>query len=121
ARLFVPFPELKEKIDEFGNVYISGNRGSGKSTYLASLAFFPTVDDPKRRATHTFGIYFPCRQGEFRSLTRPGATDTDTQRRLLHVLIIKIIRRALESIAEGVAHAKLARAVDYSALKGFLD
>lgn len=38
ARLFVPLPELMSKVTEFSNVYVSGMRGSGKSTYLAALA-----------------------------------------------------------------------------------
>jgi len=122
AKLFVPFPELQEKINEFGNVYISGNRGSGKSTYLASLAFFPSVDDDERQFTHTFGVYFPCRQGEFRTLTHAAKAEADAaDRRLLHILIIKIIRRTLETIAEGISHGKLSKAPDYSALKAFLD
>jgi tRNA A-37 threonylcarbamoyl transferase component Bud32 len=122
AKLFVPFPELQEKINEFGNVYVSGNRGSGKSTYLASLAFFPTVDDPERKFTQTFGVYFPCRQGEFRALT-PVRAEAFGQldRKLLHIVAMKIVRRTLEALAEGVAHKKIDGSTDYSPLREFLN
>ncbi len=35
VKLFVPYKPLMEKITGFSNIYVSGNRGSGKSTYLA--------------------------------------------------------------------------------------
>jgi serine/threonine protein kinase len=102
-KLFVPFQELKERIEVFGNVYVSGNRGSGKSTYLASLAYFPTVPDINRSFTTSFGIYFPCRQGEFASLSAHGyMSDEDLRIRTTHVLIVKVIRRTIESLAGGL-------------------
>ena len=70
VKLFVPFEQLMDKIRDFGNIYVSGNRGSGKSTYLAALAFFPDAESGIIDFTETFGIYFPCRQGEFRPLAK---------------------------------------------------
>lgn len=96
ARLFVPFVELQSKINVFGNVYVSGNRGSGKSTYLSALAYFPSIEVPLVDPREVFGIYFPCRQGEFKAFPKAAGSDG---KKLLHIVIFKILRRALEAIS----------------------
>lgn len=101
ARLFVPFPEIQTKINVFGNVYISGNRGSGKSTYLSAVAYFPTVEQPLVDPRETFGVYFPCRQGEFKAFPNTHPADKEiSNSELLHIVIFKIIRRTLEAISQ---------------------
>jgi serine/threonine protein kinase len=122
SQLFVPFEELQEKINEFSNVYVSGNRGSGKSTYLASLAFFPTVANPLQDFRSTFGIYFPCRQGEFRAIAvekRDPSRVVD--RTILHLLVIKVVRRTLEIISDAIARKLIKALPDYGALKDYLN
>lgn len=120
-KLFSPFPELMDNISQFGNIVISGNRGSGKSTYLAALGFFPKVEEPAIDFRKIFGIYFPCRQGEFR-LMSPDIVDYELigSRRVKHVMIIKIIRRTLESIADGIESKKIKKPRDYENLRKFL-
>lgn len=121
VKLFVPFPELMENIAAFSNVVITGNRGSGKSTYLAAIAFFPQIDNPLVDFKDVFGIYFPCRQGEFRLLS-PEMIDYDSIgiHRVKHVLIIKILRRTLESINDGLKAHKISDSGDYSDLRTLL-
>lgn len=120
-KLFAPFPELMDNISQFGNIVVSGNRGSGKSTYLAALAFFPKVEKSAIDFRQTFGIYFPCRQGEFR-LMSPDIVNYDLigARRVKHVMIIKVIRRTLESLADGIECKKLKEPRDFDKLKYFL-
>jgi len=120
-KLFVPFPELLDNIKSFSNVLISGNRGSGKSTYLAAIAFFPRVNQPLVDFKEVFGVYFPCRQGEFRLLSSDMVNYENLGfSRVKHVLVIKIVRRALEAIADGLEEQKLSIPEDFDKLKKFL-
>lgn len=120
--LFVPFPELMDKVQEFANISISGNRGSGKSTYLAALGFFPRSNSFYVDFKNTFGIYFPCRMGEFRLLS-PDLYQNKifNPPKLKQVLIIKIVRRTLEILAEATEYNKLSAPLDYSNLKNALE
>lgn len=121
-RLFVPFPELMELTKSFGNFVLSGTRGSGKSTYLAAIAFFAKASNPLVDFREIFGIYFPCRQGEFRLLSSKMINyDQVGIGRVKHVIIVKIIRRTLEAIADGIESSKLTEPQDYSMLKKPLD
>lgn len=120
-KLFYPFPELMDSLSQFGNIVISGNRGSGKSTYLAALAFFPKVEEPLRDFRDIYGIYFPCRQGEFR-LMSPDVVNYDLigARRVKHLIVIKIVRKTLESLAEGLELGKIKDPINYTKIKTFL-
>jgi serine/threonine protein kinase len=121
VRLFVPFEPLMDKISDFSNIYVSGNRGSGKSTYLASLAFFPHADSSVVEASKIFGVYFPCRQGEFRPLGSRLGWDAETERRVItSVLVIKIIRRTLETLGAGVNAGKLVYPPGLHQLRNFI-
>jgi serine/threonine protein kinase len=108
VELFEPLPELMSKLTDFGNIYVSGNRGCGKSTYLAMLGFFPSVDSPVVDPRDIFGIYFPCRQGDFRTLSvhevGKVVPSSDYYR---HILILKTIRRTLEIISKAISRKKL--------------
>jgi len=116
--LFVPFDELFQKISSFGNVYVSGNRGSGKSTYLAALAFFPEVEAAPVDVGDIFGVYFPCRQGEFRPLkARPGWPADAERTAVTNIVIMKIIRRTLEMISAGIAIHKLSHPTEIQLLR----
>ena len=118
VRLFVPLEQLIEKIRDFANIYVSGNRGSGKSTYLASLAFFPDAVSTVVKFERDFGIYFPCRQGEFRPLvTREGWSGEYDRRTVTNLIVTKVVRRTLELIAAGVAAKKLREAGSLSRLR----
>lgn len=120
--LFVPFPELMDKVRKFANVFISGNRGSGKSTYLAALGFFPKSNNKYVDHTDTFGVYFPCRMGEFRLLAPDLYQDKSIKSsRLKQVLIIKIVRRTLEILAEATQYRKLKEPIDYKNIKDALE
>lgn len=121
VELFVPFDELMSKIADFGNIYVSGNRGSGKSTYLAALAFFPETAGVLVPIERTFGIYFPCRQGEFRLLTpRPGWNADAVKRGTAHLLLVKIVRTTLEAVAAGLAAGKLTTPSEISQLRDYV-
>ena len=94
VRLFVPFEQLMTKIIGFGNMFVSGNGGSGKSTYLASLAFFPQAEESIVEFTQIFGVYFPCRQGEFQPLGSHSAAFQQTEvPRIASLLTLKIGNR----------------------------
>lgn len=121
VRLFVPFEQLMTKVVVFGNIYVSGNRGSGKSTYLASLAFFPRAAESIVDFRTIFGVYFPCRQGEFRSLRpRPGWSPQECRAFLTDVLVVKVVRRVLETISAAVGSGQLRQPSSLAALREFV-
>ena len=116
--LFVPFQELMDKVRGFANIFVAGNRGSGKSTYLAALGFFPKATNNYVVFKNTFGVYFPCRMGEFRLLSPELYQNRNfDSSRLKQVLIIKIVRRTLEILAEATEYERLNEPLDYSVLK----
>jgi hypothetical protein len=94
--LFLPYRPLFDDLSEFGNAILYGHRGSGKSSYLASMAYFPGTAgellDPRR----LFGVFFACRQGEFKHFSSALVEFTrQAQLRIKHLLILKIIRKTL--------------------------
>ena len=119
--LFEPFPPLLQEIAGFGNAMIYGHRGSGKSTYLASLAYFPEVSRPIVDVREKFGVFFACRQGEFKQF----ATDLlefspMTKASIKHIIILKIIRRIIDTLRSAVEFKKLNDPEDYGALHEYL-
>lgn len=103
ARFFVPYPPLQNSISQFAPVFLMGSRGSGKSSYLAAQAFFPEIESPCVNFRDSFGIYFACRQGEFKPYTEFGDMDQPKSvQRCKTILVLKIIRRTIELLTEGI-------------------
>ncbi|MGN7885404.1 ORC-CDC6 family AAA ATPase [Dyadobacter sp. 22481] len=120
-KLFVPFPEMMQLVESFSNIIVSGTRGSGKSTYLAAVAFFPRASNELVNFRETFGIYFPCRQGEFRLLSGEMINyDTLGVSSVKPILILKIIRRTLEIIADAIEVGKLSTPPNYDLIKNIV-
>ena len=119
-KLFEPVSSRFDVIKRFGNTWISGPRGCGKSHYLRILQFQPQVivqaktdDELADKLQYleydfrkSFGVLFACRLGEFRGFV-PGAVESDsfdvsTQQFLRHILVLKIWNKTLSTIKEGV-------------------
>lgn len=120
-KLFVPVPSRFETIARFGNTWISGPRGCGKSHYLRVLEFNPEVIAQARNDNElqnqldklgsnyrtAFGILFPCRLGEFRSFDPKALGDNifdyETKQFLKHILVLKIWNKTLSAMRRGGA------------------
>lgn len=110
---FEPDPILYSTFMSFGPLICSGPRGGGKTIYLRSLSFIPKLvklakqsPEIKNKLAYLrgiFGIYFPCRQGEFKYLSdrQYDFGKFKTQLFIKHILILKILRRTTSLIAEG--------------------
>jgi hypothetical protein len=119
-KLFQPFQKRFEILNRFGNNWVSGPRGSGKSHYLRVLAFHPQAivaseRDPnlKKRFDELgydfrnfFGVLFACRLGEFKMYVPEalGVTSFDdaTQAFLKHLLVLKIWNKTFDAIYQGL-------------------
>jgi serine/threonine protein kinase len=118
--LFEPESSRFETIKRFGNTWISGPRGCGKSHYLRVLAFHPLViakseqnEELNKKLEQIgynyrtdFGVLFACRLGEFKGFA-PEAMGKDqfdlaTQSFLKHILILKIWNKTFNTIKEGL-------------------
>jgi serine/threonine protein kinase len=111
-RLFYPYPELFKRLCEFGSAVLFGHRGTGKSTYLAAITFFPEAEKPRVDFRKTFGVLFSCRQGEFRKFSSRHFHVTNENRlSIKDILIKKIIRKTLRSLASGIAKGIFQRPV----------
>ena len=96
---------------DFRPLICSGPRGCGKTIYLRSLSFVPklikigyTDKDIKDKIAYfrnIFGIYFACRQGEFKIFSsKLYDFKFETELFLKHILSLKIVRRTLSLIEE---------------------
>jgi len=106
--LFEPQPDLFRRLRRFGPAKLVGARGSGKSTYLAALAYFPDTQDRAVSPGDVFGVLFSCRQGEFRQFSEDLLPLSSRGKLALkHILVIKTIRRILGAIATGCDREEL--------------
>lgn len=118
--LFEPYHELLRRIEAFGNAIIYGHRGSGKSTYLAILACYPEVDSPYTSLRDRLGILFPCRQGEFKLFSSSQLPMTvQNQNKIRHIIILRILRRIVDTLRLAVEHERLATPSDLAPLYAF--
>lgn len=97
---------------DFRPLICSGPRGCGKTIYLRSLSFVPrlikmgnTDEDIRNKIAYfkrIFGIYFACRQGEFKIFSNKlydfGLKKTELF--LKHILVLKIVRRTISLVEE---------------------
>lgn len=120
VELFEPYPELFEQVRRFGNSLMYGARGSGKSTYLAALAYFPGAKRRIVEPSEILGILFSCRQGEFKQLSGDFLEFTPRLRLLVkHVVVLKILRRMLSILASAAEADELQPATTLAALHAF--
>lgn len=121
VNLFVPFKELFNEISQFGSAVVFGHRGSGKSTYLASMAFFPSVDRNLFDFKQKFGVFFACRQGEFKQFNSEMLQYTPKRFLVMkHILVLKIIRRIIDLLNRSVEFKRLDSPTGFSPLTTFL-
>ena len=108
--LFLPYPQLFRPLSKFGSAILYGHRGSGKSSYLASMAYAPSASasDTERSGVDyrkLCGIFFACRQGEFKQFSRRFLSfDSNTEVTIKHILILKIIRKTIGALRDSLEH-----------------
>ena len=108
VELFEPYEPLFRRIRAFGNSLIVGARGSGKSTYLAALAYFPGSARKVVYPNEIVGVLFSCRQGEFKQFSAEFLSFSPlTRNEVKHVFVLKIIRRLLAVVGEGCRREEL--------------
>ena len=121
VELFEPYLELFRRIQSFGNSLIVGARGSGKSTYLAALAYFPGAKKRLVDPGEVFGVLFSCRQGEFKQFSKDFLSfDAASRVSLKHVLVLKIIRRLLATVSAACTLNEFSSTVDIKPLYDFV-
>ena len=103
-------------VTRFDNVVCSGPRGCGKTIYLRSLTFVPKLvklilNNPSKEEAklknkiayfdNIFGIYFACRQGEFKYFSHNYFDFTpNTQLFIKHIIVLRIIKQTIGLINE---------------------
>ena len=122
-KIFEPDVDVYEKLKTFNNVIISGPRGCGKTIYLKSLSFIPDLiekiikDDELKplmekyiNYKEIFGIFFPCRQAEFKVISDKYVTYTpSTELFIKHIFVLKIIKKHFPLLGEDMLSISLRR------------
>ncbi|CAD6490971.1 MAG: hypothetical protein EMLJLAPB_00059 [Candidatus Argoarchaeum ethanivorans] len=126
---------LYAPIKRFDNVICSGPRGCGKTIYLRSLTFvprlvksiqngpdkYPEVKDKVAFFDNIFGIYFACRQGEFKYFSEKYFRFTPkTQLLIKHIIALRIIKRTLNLINDGYTERVLSSEPKIESILKFL-
>lgn len=120
VELFEPSVGRFEEVKQFGNMWISGPRGSGKSHYVRVLAFYPDLERLRLNGDEDvqsqyerlgldfrqqFGILIPCRVGSFKAFSPEvlggDHFDTNAVIALKDMLILTIMSHALISLVAG--------------------
>lgn len=114
-KIFEPDDDTYERLKSFNNVIISGPRGCGKTIYLKSLSFIPDLIEKIKKEEELkplikkyinykeiFGIFFSCRQAEFKVISNKYVTYTPlTELFIKHIFVLKIIKKTLSLIGRG--------------------
>lgn len=133
-RVFEPDTAFYNTLSSFNNVIVSGPRGCGKTIYMKSLCFVPDLIEkifkketlkPLRKKyinyKEIFGIFFPCRQAEFKIFSNKYFEFTPkTELFIKHVYILKIIRKTLSLIGRGYEKNIIKGAFVYENILNFL-
>jgi hypothetical protein len=120
--LFLPYRPLFDELSEFGNAILYGHRGSGKSSYLGSMAYFPSTEGALLDPRQSFGVFFACRQGEFKHFSNALVEfSRPTQLRIKHLLILKIIRKTIGVLRDAGRNGELIHGDQTYRLSGFLE
>jgi serine/threonine protein kinase len=116
---------------DFRPLICSGPRGCGKTIYLRSLSFIPKLikigknDESLRNKIaffrNIFGIYFACRQGEFKVFSKKLYDfNLKTELFLKHLLVLKILRRTVSLIEEAYSEKIFTGEPKIELILGFL-
>lgn len=102
--MFLPYKGFFQDFCAFGNAILYGNRGSGKSSYMASIALYPAAEKCVVNPELAFGLLFACRQGEFRQYSvLPEESLRAKSAQILDLIITKVIRKTLKVLSEFVS------------------
>jgi hypothetical protein len=119
--LFAPYMELFNDLSTFGNAILYGHRGSGKSSYLAAMAYFPEAEGGLLQPFTSFGVFFACRQGEFKQFTSELLAPTrEVQLTIKHILLLKIIRKTVGTLRNAATENQIGPAGRVRQLSQFL-
>ena len=120
--LFLPYRPLFDDLSGFGNAILYGHRGSGKSSYLGSMAYFPGTEGALLNPRESFGIFFACRQGEFKHFSNALVEfSRRTQLRIKHLLILKIIRKTIGVLRDAGRNGEIVHGDQTYRLSTFLE
>tara|TARA_R110002049_G_scaffold90911_2_gene227347 strand:+ start:763 stop:3468 length:2706 start_codon:yes stop_codon:yes gene_type:complete len=117
---FVPFVKIFERLAKFGSAIIEGHRGSGKSSYLAALAFQPSANKHIVDPTQKFGVFFACRQGEFKIFRAlSDRANRSILAELKTLIVTKVIRKTIRTVRAGISEVGAISDLDFNRISNF--